>query len=80
VLRHRRVESFSDTNLSWHGVWSDQYGNLYRRTLIWHPGFWWFVLRAPELDDVRLDALKFYFKDRRYGSEAKHAGDEREDV
>jgi len=80
VLRYRRVESFSDTNLSWHGVWSDQYGNLYRRTLIYHPGFWNFVLRAEEQKGVRMEALKFYLKDRRrsnlVGESFKGAPDE----
>jgi hypothetical protein len=51
--------------LRWHGIWTDQYGNLYRRTLVWHPGFWWFVLFAKELEGMRMQALKFYWKDRR---------------
>ena len=55
MLRYRRVESFSDTNLSWHGVCSDQYGNLYHRTLIYHPGFWNFVLRAEEQKGMRME-------------------------
>jgi hypothetical protein len=80
VLRYRRVESFSDTNLSWHGVWSEQYGNLYRRTLIYHPGFWNFVLRTEEQKGMRMEALKFYLKDRRrsnlVGEYVKGAPDE----
>jgi hypothetical protein len=80
VLRYRRVESFNDTNLSWHGVWSEQYGNLYRRTLIYHPGFWNFVLCAEEPKGMRMEALKFYLKDRRrsnlVGEYFKGASDE----
>jgi hypothetical protein len=60
VLRYKHVESPSDSGVSWHGVWVDQFGNLYRRTLIYHPGFWNFVLRAEELKGMRMEALKFY--------------------
>jgi hypothetical protein len=67
MLRYRRVENLTGESpkLSWHGTWSNQYGNLYRRTLVWHPGFWWFVLFAEKLEGMRMQALKFYWKDRR---------------
>jgi hypothetical protein len=67
MLRYRRVDNLPPESgkLRWHGIWTDQYGNLYRRTLVWHPGFWWFVLFAEELEGMRIQALKFYWKDRR---------------
>jgi len=67
MLRYRRVDNLTPESgkLRWHGIWTDQYGNLYTRTLVWHPGFWWFVLFAEELEGMRMQALKFYWKDRR---------------
>ena len=64
MLRYRRLKRGRNSP-SWYGLWADQYGNVYRRVRIWHPGFWLFVMRSPMFGGERWRALNTYIKNRR---------------
>ena len=63
MLRYKRLED--DMDIAWHGEFVDQFDNRYRRTIVWHPGFWWFVLRDPAFAGQRWRAFKHFCRTRR---------------
>jgi hypothetical protein len=71
MLRYRRI---SDEGTSYHGVYADQFGNHYVRTLVWHPAFWWFIATEGKLKGKRWKALGHYIRTRRQyiGGDTRH--------
>jgi hypothetical protein len=51
---------------AWCGLWRDEHGRHYQRTLWWHPAFWVDLLRPSSMfRGMRLSALRTFIKNRR---------------